>query len=150
MSNGMKRIAGLSLMLAATIGLASCEKPGVKAPLDKGICYQVGFPESGDIKYNVVARNQPSIEYCAAQLYKLRLEFLKQGVSRKIVYGAYQGNFLFVDARYVKFSQALDGRRMTLLVKHPSEDRLVVPGSIVEAPSPQPSGPIREPANLPQ
>ncbi len=134
----------------ASVGLASCQKAGPKAPLDTGVCYQVGFPASGDVKYNVVARNQPSIEYCAAQLFKLRLEFLKQGVSRKIIYGAYQGNFLFVDAKLVKFSRTLDGRRMTLLVKHPREDRLIVPGSIVEDRTPpQPSGPIREPANLP-
>lgn len=47
MTTVIKLSCGVGLMAAAAMALSGCEKPKVKAPRDPGVCYQVGFPESG-------------------------------------------------------------------------------------------------------
>lgn len=118
--------AGL-VALGAVFGLAGCTEQ-VRAPTDAGICYSVTRPD-GEIQFNVVARNQPQIEFCAARLEEMRVRFLRMGGSTREVTGSYQGQFIFIDARGVAFSRTLEGARFFALART-GDGRLAVPGAI--------------------
>ena len=107
--------------------LGACAEQ-VKAPRDPGVCYAVTRP-NGEIQFNVVAREQPQIEFCAARLEEMRVRFLRMGGSTREVTGAFQGQFIFVDARGVAFSRSLDGGRFFALART-GDGRLAVPGAI--------------------
>jgi hypothetical protein len=61
----------------AGIGTGCAEQ--VKAPYDKGVCFAMSTPEGGEPQFNVVARDQPAIEFCAARLEEMRIRFLGLG-----------------------------------------------------------------------
>lgn len=109
------------------LALGACAEQ-VKAPRDPGVCYAVTRP-NGEIQFNVVARDQPQIEFCAARLEEMRVRFLRMGGSTREVTGAFQGQFIFVDARGVAFSRSLDGGRFFALART-GDGRLAVPGAI--------------------
>lgn len=109
------------------LALGACAEQ-VKAPRDPGVCYAVTRP-NGEIQFNVVARDQPQIEFCAARLEEMRVRFLRMGGSAREVTGAFQGQFIFVDARGVAFSRSLDGGRFFALART-GDGRLAVPGAI--------------------
>ncbi len=113
--------------LVGTVGLAACAQQ-VKAPFDPGVCYSVTRP-SGEIQFNVVARDQPQIEFCAARLEEMRVRFLRLGGSTREVTGSFQGQFIFVDSRGVSFSRTLEGARFFALART-GDGRLAVPGAI--------------------
>lgn len=136
------------LIAAATaVSLSACAQQ-VKAPTDAGVCYAITRPD-GEVQFNVVARDQPQIEYCAARLEEMRLRFLRMGGTTRDVTGSYQGQFLFVDARGVSFSRSLEGSRFFALART-GDGRLAMPGAIqrdidelaivteAEAPTPPP------------
>ena len=128
------RRAGLKpLLLLAGLGLAlaGCSN-AVKAPFDPGVCYYVVLPEDGQTgaaRFNVVARDQPQIEFCAARLEEMRLRFLSMGGNNRDMIGAYQGQFIFIDRTGVKFSKSLDGARFFALART-GDGRLAIPGAI--------------------
>lgn len=127
----------LVLSLAALAGLAACS-PQVKAPFDRGVCYSVVLPEEGSKAaptFNVVARDQPQIEHCAAQLEQMRVRFLRLGGNRSEVVGSYQGQFIFIDQAGVWQSKTLDGNRFFALART-GDGRLAVPGAIDRSPEP--------------
>lgn len=127
----------LVLSFAAVAGLAACS-PQVKAPFDKGVCYSVTLPEEGSKAaptFNVVARDQPQIEHCAAQLEQMRVRFLRLGGNRSEVVGSYQGQFIFIDQAGVWQSKTLDGNRFFALART-GDGRLAVPGAIDRSPEP--------------
>ncbi|ESQ80428.1 hypothetical protein [Asticcacaulis sp. YBE204] len=132
----------------AVLSLAACDSNRVVAPKDRGVCYQVAFPKDQKPKFNVVKRDLPSIEYCAAHLDKVRIDFMKLGSPRKELVGSFQGTFLFVDARGVKIGQTFEGPRFQLLAKAP-DGRLLVPGAF-EQEKPDFSDVQTLPDNLPQ
>lgn len=118
------------LLIASTLAvpvLAGCAQ-SVKAPTDVGVCYAVETPD-GEPVFNVVARNQPQIEMCAARLEELRLRFRGLGSTRQEITGAYQGQFIFVDRRGASFGRTLDGSRFFALART-GDGRLAVPGAI--------------------
>lgn len=112
---------------AALLGLSACAQQ-IQAPRDPGVCYAVTRPD-GEIRFNVVARDQPQIEFCAARLEEMRLRFLRMGGSTREVTGAFQGQFIFVDSRGVSLGRALDGPRFFALART-GDGRLAVPGAI--------------------
>lgn len=118
-----------SVLIAALAvpALAACSQ-AVKAPTDTGVCYAVETPE-GEPTFNVVARDQPQIENCAARLEEMRLRFRGLGSTRQEVTGAYQGQFIFVDRRGVSFARTLTGARFFALART-GDGRLAVPGAI--------------------
>lgn len=134
----MKTTARFALLAAAglaTTALAGCAAQ-VKAPTDAGVCYSLAQPEEGSKAaptFNVVARDQPQIEFCAAQLEQMRVRFLRLGGSRREMAGAYQGQFIFIDAAGVSFARKYDGVRFFALARS-GDGRLVVPGAIERAP----------------
>jgi hypothetical protein len=118
------RVLALS---AALLALGACAEQ-VRAPRDPGVCYAVTRP-NGEIRFGVVARDQPQIEFCAARLEEMRVRFLRMGGSTREVTGSFQGQFIFVDARGVSFSRTLDGSRFFALART-GDGRLAVPGAI--------------------
>lgn len=126
-------IAGLTAVAA----LGACT-PQVKAPFDKGVCYSVALPEEGSKAapaFNVVARDQPQIENCAAQLEQMRIRFLRLGGNREELVGSYQGQFIFIDRAGVWQSRSLNGNRFFALART-GDGRLAVPGAIDRSPEP--------------
>lgn len=111
-------------------GLAACEK-AAEAPMDEGVCYHVGEDKTqpNGIRFNVVARDQPQIEFCAARLEELRIKFLRMGGSNNDLIGAYQGRFIFIDRQGVKMSTSLTGPRFFALTRT-GDGRLAIPGAI--------------------
>jgi len=124
----MSRTASLAALIAATALLGACEA-AVKAPLDTGVCYAVGAAPDGKIKFNVVARNIPNIENCAAQLEGMRLRFLRMGGQTRELSGAYQGNFIHLRREGIFRSQRWEGNQYLMLVRS-GDGRLVIPGAV--------------------
>lgn len=124
----MSRSVALFTLVAAAALLGACEAQ-VEAPLDRGVCYAVGSGPDGKIKFNVVARNQPDIEHCAAQLEGVRLRFLRMGGQTREISGAYQGSFIFLRSEGIFRSQTWEGNQYLMLVRS-GDGRLVIPGAV--------------------
>lgn len=129
----MKRAFVLSAFGAGVLGLAACER-GVEAPNERGVCYAVELGENGAAPtFNVVARDQAQIEFCAARLEEMRLRFLTLGGNRREVIGAYHGQFIFIDRAGVWLGKSMEGSRFMFLART-GDGRLAVPGAIEQAP----------------
>ena len=124
----MSRLVAIAALTAATALLAACQET-VQAPLDKGICYAIGTGPKGEIKFNVVARNVPNIENCAAQLEGVRLRFLRMGGQTREISGAYQGNFIHLRSEGIFRSQRWEGNQYLMVVRS-GDGRLVIPGAV--------------------
>lgn len=122
--------ASLIFAFGVAIGaLAACGQ-STKAPFDRGVCYAVEPGAEGEApRFNVVAEDQPQIEFCAARLEEMRLRFLRMGGNRREIVGAYQGRFIFIDRAGVSFSQTLEGSRFMALART-GDGRLAIPGAI--------------------
>jgi hypothetical protein len=110
---------------AALVALAGC-KPPLQPPGDVGACYHLATDAPGKTHFNVVARNVPDMEHCAAALEGMRLRFLSLGGASAEITGAYQGNFLFLGDDGVFTADSFDGARYPFLVH--SGNQLVPPG----------------------
>jgi hypothetical protein len=86
-------------------------------------------PSKGVVKFNLLARNQPDLEHCAAQLDQMRLQFMGLGSMQNSVIGAFQGQFLFAGPEGVYTAPTLKGYRYLLMV-HSGDGRLVTPSSM--------------------
>jgi hypothetical protein len=139
----------LILAALAPLALAACSS-SPEAPFSPGVCYHVVPPEGEkEMRLNVVATDQPQIEFCAARLEEMRIRFLRLGGSNQDVIGAYQGQFIFIDRTGVSLSQTLEGGRFFALART-GDGRLAIPGAIqrridgapiaVAAPPPAPAG----------
>lgn len=122
------RMLAFALFAAAGLAVSACSG-GVKPPFTQGVCYAMEAPDGKDPVFNVVARDQPAIEYCAASLEEMRMRFMGFGSTRREVIGAYQGRFIFVDGKGVSYGQKLDGIRFFALART-GDGRLAVPGAI--------------------
>lgn len=125
-----KTLAVMSLG-ALALGLSACGEAEVVAPADEGVCHHVTYPDElqGKPQFNVLTRDQPQIEFCAARLEEMRLRFLMLGGSNNEITGAYQGQFIFIDRGGVKFSKSLTGPRFFALART-GDGRLAIPGAI--------------------
>lgn len=133
----MRKIQAFSAILAVA-ALAACAEQ-VEAPRTPGACYYVVPVENGPPRMNVVAENQPQIEFCAARLEEMRLRFLRLGGSNREIIGAYQGQFIFVHRGGVSFGKAIDGPRFFALART-GDGRLAIPGAIqrrIDGPEPE-------------
>src|SRR5262245_42916481 len=88
----------LVLLTALSLtGLYACAPKGpVDAPTAKGECYYLADQKDGTIRKNLVAEKIPNIEQCAAELERMRLNFLRMGGSNYEIVGAYQGTFIML------------------------------------------------------
>jgi hypothetical protein len=114
--------------VAAAVALAGCSN-GPKVPSEAGVCYELAPQASGHVRFNVVARDIPDMEHCAAELEAVRIRFLRLGGSQQEITGAYQGNFLFMQTDGVFTSSSYDGVRYPFLVRT-GDGRLAPPGSV--------------------
>lgn len=124
----MHRIALTLAIAASALGLSACEK-AFEAPLDRGVCYHMGFLPDGGYKFNVVARNVDTIEKCAAQLEGMRVRFLRLGGQNAEMIGAYQGSFIHLRRGGIFRAQKWNGNQYLLLVRS-GDGRLVNPGAV--------------------
>ena len=129
------RIRGSAVALAlvgvAAAGLTACET-AVKPPREHNVCFGVTLPEAGSEeppRFNVLARDQPQIEFCAARLEEMRVRFLRMGGSQQDAVGAYNGRYIFIDRRGVSLGQTLTGPRFFSLART-GDGRLAIPGAI--------------------
>lgn len=122
-----------AVLMVGALALAACEQP-IKAPFDEGVCFVVERGAEGEApRFNVLARDQPQIEFCAARLEEMRLRFLRMGGTRRELTGSYQGQFIFIDRGGAWISRTLDGSRFALLART-GDGRLAQPGAIQRAP----------------
>ncbi len=127
-------------VLAAILGVAAvaaCAEQ-VEAPRTPGACYYVVPVENAPPRMNVVAEDQPQIEFCAARLEEMRLRFLRLGGTNREVIGAYQGQFIFIHRGGVSFGKTIDGPRFFALART-GDGRLAIPGAIqrrIDGPAP--------------
>lgn len=123
-----RRFAFAAAVAAAALALADCSN-APRVPSETGVCYQLA-PLPGDkVRFNVVARNIPDMEHCAAELEAVRIRFLRLGGSQQDITGAYQGNFLYLQPEGVFTSSSYGGMRYPFLVRT-SDGSLAPPGSV--------------------
>ena len=96
---------------------------------EPGVCYHVNEEAGEQPAYNVLVRDQPQIEYCAARLEEMRVQFLRLGGSKQEITGAYQGRYIFINREGVSFAQSLNGARFFALART-GDGRLAIPGAI--------------------
>jgi hypothetical protein len=97
-------LAGVAVLSLGALTLAACGNAG--APAEPGVCWRAeGAGNVGAPAFAVVARDVGSLDDCAAELEAIHL----QGAPRAD--GAFQGYFIFVDARQVSSSTGLTGFR---------------------------------------
>ena len=125
----MRLIVATVLAVSALAATACSSSP--EAPYEPGVCFYVVPDETqpDGRKLNVVARDQPQIEFCAARLEEMRLRFLSLGGSNREIMGAYQGQYIFIDATGVSFGKSLEGSRFFALART-GDGRLAIPGAI--------------------
>lgn len=122
--NRTAAILGLSLTAAV---LAGCEKR-IEPPGTPGVCYHVTFDKAQKPTFHKLV-NAPNLETCAANLEAMRVKFLTMGGSAQELLGAYQANFIFVQAAGILTSTSLEGPRYVALVRT-GDGRLAVPGAM--------------------
>lgn len=122
----MNRFA-LIFALSALAMLASCDT-SPKPPGDLGVCYHYTQPKGQKPRFNVVARNVPTLEACAADLEAMRLHFIMMGGNQTNITGAYQTKFLFFETEGIFAADSLNGASYLALIRT-GDGHLVPPGS---------------------
>ncbi|MDP9102477.1 MAG: hypothetical protein M3N05_00530 [Pseudomonadota bacterium] len=122
----MKRLI-LALSLLAPFGLIACDN-SPRPPGDTGVCYHYVQPKGQKAHFNVLARNVPNLETCAAQLEAMRLHFLGLGGDQTNLTGAYQTKFLFLEREGIFTADSLNGASYIALVRT-GDGHLAPPGS---------------------
>ncbi len=126
------RTSPVVLAASAVLCLTACDKT-LEAPSDRGVCWHLVTTNAGKPRFNVLARGQPDLEHCAAELEKMRLTFRALGATQTDVIGAYQGQFLFLQREGVFTAQTIDGYRYPFMVRT-GDGRLAVPGAMPTEP----------------
>ncbi|MFN4289125.1 MAG: hypothetical protein ACK4E3_11590 [Brevundimonas sp.] len=135
-----------ALVCTGALALAACGG-GTEAPNERGVCYHVvnvGLDGEvrGEVRYNVLANDQESIEMCAARLEEMRQQFQRMAGGNDHVVGTYQGRWIYIDRAGVWFAPSRQGGRFFAL-RRTGDGRLAIPG-IFET---QPSGPQAQPGS---
>lgn len=123
-------VAGLSVL-----ALSACAKRTLP-PGGQGVCWHVVKDKSGELKFNKLKSDVPTLEHCAAELESMRVRFLRMGGTAREVTGAYMGNFIFVERQGIFTAPSLEEHPYLALVRT-GDGRLVVPGAMPREPAPQ-------------
>ena len=118
----------LAPVLCAALVLAACEK-NIEPPFVRGVCFHAIPLKNGQIRFNQLSVNQPSIEHCAASLEVMREQFLGLGGGSEEIMGAYQGSYIFLQRQGIFVSQSLHGIRYLALVRT-GDGNLTMPGAV--------------------
>ncbi len=128
MKLGFSRLAAFAITFVVPAGLAACDT-SLKPPGDTGVCFQYVTPKPGQHRFNILQKNTPNLEICAAALEAMRLHFLGLGGSQTSITGAYQSKFLFVEQEGIFTADSLDGASYLALVRT-NDGRLAQPGAV--------------------
>ncbi|WP_374579638.1 hypothetical protein [Phenylobacterium sp.] len=123
-------VAGLSVL-----ALSACAKRTLP-PGGQGVCWHVVKDKSGELKFNKLKSDVPTLEHCAAELESMRVRFLRMGGTAREVTGAYMGNFIFVERQGIFTAPSLEEHPYLALVRT-GDGRLAVPGAMPREPAPQ-------------
>ena len=123
-------VAGLSVL-----ALSACARRTLP-PGGQGVCWHVVKDKSGELKFNKLKSDVPSLEHCAAELESMRVRFLRMGGTAREVTGAYMGNFIFVERQGIFTAPSLEEHPYLALVRT-GDGRLAVPGAMPREPAPQ-------------
>lgn len=123
-------VAGLSIL-----ALSACSKRTLP-PGGQGVCWHVVKDKSGELKFNKLKSDVPTLEHCAAELESMRIRFLRMGGTVREVTGAYMGNFIFVERQGIFTAPSLEEHPYLALVRT-GDGRLAVPGAMPREPAPQ-------------
>ncbi len=118
-----------SAAVLGAVGLASCGKKPIEPPSNVGVCWHAIPQKDGTIKFNELSSNVPNLETCAAQLEGMRIRFARLGSQQREMLGAYQGNFVFLQAEGVFVASDMKRARYLALVRT-GDGRLAIPGAI--------------------
>jgi len=122
----MKRT--VMILAASALALSACQKV-VHPPAAPGVCFHAVPRVDGSITFNAVSAHEDTMEACAGALEGMRLRFLGLGGSVHSIVGAYNGQYLFLDASGVYESQTYNGVRFPFLL-HTGDGRLAAPGAV--------------------
>ncbi len=122
----MKRLL-LALALLGASALSACDT-SPRPPGDIGVCFHYAQPKGQTAHFNVLARNVPTLEQCAADLEAMRIHFLSLGGNQVDITGAYQSKFLFLERDGIFTADSLNGASYLALVRT-GDGRLAPPGS---------------------
>jgi hypothetical protein len=101
--------------LAAALG--GCSSPQVsEAPTDTGVCWRV-TQFKPKLAFLSVSQGDPNLETCA-----IHLEYTRQTQHLTSIAGAYQGEFLFVDAHGITSAQDIESPRYSLFTPNQHQD----------------------------
>jgi len=108
-------------LIAASLGLAaalcSCSNAQVgEAPTDTGVCWRV-TQFKPKLAFLSVSQGDPNLESCA-----MHLEYTRQTQHLASIAGAYQGEFLFVDAHDITSAQDITSSRFSLFTPNQRQD----------------------------
>lgn len=123
----MRRLQLALVLVAVGLTLAACTKR-TRPPGDAGVCYHVVLLADGKLRFNRLVQVD-TLERCAANLEAMRIQFLRMGGDKREIYGAYQGNFIFVQREGVFTAPSLEEHRYLALVRT-GDGRLAIPGAM--------------------
>jgi len=111
---GMRWVATAAALAAALCG---CSDPQVsEAPTDNGVCWRV-TQFKPKLSFLSVSQGDPNLESCA-----MHLEYTRQTQHLTSIAGAYQGEFLFVDAHDITSAQDIESARFSLFTPNQHQD----------------------------
>ena len=104
-----------ALLVLAVVGLAPVACGGAGAPTAPGVCWRSLSAPPAPPRFVALAANVATLDDCAAQLEAIHL------LGGRAVDGAFQGYFIFADARAVSSSTGRTGFRYPVF--QPSQRR---------------------------
>lgn len=113
--------AGLLKRIGAVLltGLAACS-PQVVAPSGEGVCWRMFEAADQQPRFEIIGRDIPNLESCAAQLEGARM---MEGMPTS---GAYNGHFIFVTEEQITSATSINGARIRVL--EPEDRRRIQEG----------------------
>ncbi|WP_298744302.1 hypothetical protein [uncultured Brevundimonas sp.] len=105
----MKRIGAIFLT-----GMAAACSSQAPAPSGAGLCWRMFEVAEQQPRFEIIARDVPNLESCAAQLEGARM------MEGRPTSGAYNGHFIFATEEQITSAAAIDGTRIRVFE---AEDR---------------------------
>ncbi len=100
---GLLKRLGLILLT----GMAACSSPAT-APTGAGLCWRMFDVPDGKPRFEILDRDVPNLESCAAQLEGARM------MEGRPTTGAYNGHFIFATEEQITSAVSLDGARVRI------------------------------------
>lgn len=89
-------------------GLAACS-PQAVAPSGEGVCWRMFEVADQQPRFEIIGRDIPNLESCAAQLEGARM------MEGSATSGAYNGHFIFVTEEQITSATSINGARIRVL-----------------------------------